>query len=230
MDPVPGRFDGPPREKIFNAPLLPVLIAASMPALYFFQERLPDQGFHWAFQPSSLTDGGWWPGILTSMLLHGGWAHAAVNAGFALAFGPPVARLFGGVRGGVVFLGYYIVCGLVGTLGYGLLHLGSDAPMVGASGAVTGLLGGAIRLLGAGETPRPLTDRRVITMGAAILILNAIVGLIGFAPGVEGARIAWEAHAFGFLTGLLLIGPMARLFGSTRTAFDSPRGLGDPRG
>ena len=230
MDPASGRFDGPPREKIFNAPLLPVLIAASMPALYFFQQRLPDQGFRWAFQPSSLTDGGWWPGILSSMLLHGGWAHAAVNAGFALAFGPPVARLFSGVRGGVVFLGYYIVCGLAGTLGYGLLHLGSDAPMVGASGAVTGLLGGAIRLLGAGDTPRPLTDRRVITMGAAILILNAIVGLIGFAPGVEGARIAWEAHAFGFLTGLLLIGPLARLFGSTGTAFDSPGGLGDPRG
>ena len=230
MDPVPGRFAGPPREKIFNAPLLPVLIAASMPALYFFQERLPDQGLRWAFQPSSLTDGGWWPGLLTLMLLHGGWAHAAVNAGFALAFGPPVARLFGGIRGGIVFLGYYIVCGLAGTLGYSLLHLGSDAPMVGASGAVTGLLGGAIRLLGAGDTPRPLSDRRVITMGTAILVLNAVVGLIGFAPGVDGAAVAWEAHAFGFLAGLLLIGPLARLFGSTRTAFASPPGLGDPRG
>jgi len=235
MDPVQDRFgrsafDKPPREKLLNAPLLPVLLALSIPALFFFQERLPDQGLRWAFYPSSLANGGWWPGVLTSMALHGGWAHAAVNAGFALAFGPPIARLFPGLKGGVVFLGYYIVCGLAGTVGYGLVHMGSDAPMVGASGAVTGLLGGAIRLIGAGDRPRPLTDRRVMGMAAAVMILNAATGLIGFAPGVDGAQVAWEAHAFGFLAGILLIGPLVRLFGRRGAGFASPPGLGDPRG
>lgn len=201
-----------------------------MPALFYLQLGLPDEGLRWAFRPDTLIEGGWWPGVLTSMVLHGGWSHALINAGFAFAFGPPVARLFSGVKGGGVFLGYYIVCGLVGTLGYGLVHLGSDAPMVGASGAVTGLLGGAIRLLGTDGRPRPLADRRVIGMSVAILALNAATGLIGFAPGAQGAGVAWEAHAFGFLTGLLLIGPLARWFGIARPAFASPPGMGDPRG
>ncbi|CAN5125682.1 rhomboid family intramembrane serine protease [soil metagenome] len=234
MASAPDRFapanPRPPREKILNAPLLPVLIALSMPALFWLQERLPDEGLRWAFQPVSLIQGGWWPGVLTSMALHGSWPHALINAGFAFAFGPPIARLFSGIRGGLVFLGYYIVCGLVGTLGYGLAHLGSDAPLVGASGAVTGLLGGAIRLLGTDGRPRPLTDRRVIGMSVAILVLNVVTGLIGFAPGVDDAQIAWEAHAFGFLAGLLLIGPAARLFGRARPAFASDGRMGDPRG
>ncbi len=208
-----GRHDLPDREKIFNAPLLPVLIALSMPVLFFVQERLPDGGLRLAFQPSSLIHGDWWPTILTSMVVHGSWAHAGINAGFAFAFGPPVARLFPGGRGALVFLGYYIVCGLAGTLGYGLVHLGSDAPMLGASGAVTGLLGGAIRLMGGNGAPKPLTDRGVLTMAGAIMALNIVTGLISFAPGVDGASIAWEAHAFGFIAGILLIGPLARLFG-----------------
>lgn len=233
MASAPDRFapanPRPPREKILNAPLLPVLIALSMPALYALQRDLPDEGLRWAFRPTSLVESGWWPGILTSMVLHGSWTHALINAGFAFAFGPPIARLFSGVKGGLVFLGYYIVCGAAGTLGYGLVHLGSDAPLVGASGAVTGLLGGAIRLLGRDGRLRPLTDGRVIGMSAAILALNVVTGLIGFAPGTNGAQIAWEAHAFGFLTGLLLIGPLARWFGIARPAFASPASMGDPR-
>jgi membrane associated rhomboid family serine protease len=42
---------------------------------------------------------------------------------------------------------------------------------------------------------------------------NLIVGLIGLAPGAGGASIAWEAHAFGFLVGIVLIGPLGRWFG-----------------
>jgi membrane associated rhomboid family serine protease len=253
MDPVQDRFESPPsgaplwepqepqeppaggndRERIFNVPLPALLVAVSMPVLFFLQERLPDEGLRWAFFPDTLRTGGWWPGILTSMVLHGGWAHALMNAGFAIAFGPPIARLFPGAKGGFIFFAYYIVCGLAGTLGYGLVHLGAnmggDAPMVGASGAVTGLLGGAIRLLGAGGRVRPLTDRSVVTTGAVILVLNAVTGLIGFAPGVEGASIAWEAHAFGFLAGLLLIGPLARWFAKPAAGFASSPGLGDPR-
>lgn len=234
MASAPDRFaparPRPPREKILNAPLLPVLLALSMPALFYFQQMLPDDGFRWAFSPASLVEGGWWPNILTCMFVHANWAHALMNAGFAFAFGPPVSRLFPGLKGGVIFLGYYIVCGLVGSLGYGLVHLGSPEAAVGASGAVSGLMGGALRLLGSPGRLRPLTDRRVIGMGAAFLLLNAATGLIGFAPGVDGVGVAWEAHAFGFLAGLLLIGPLARWFGNARPAFASPAGMGDPRG
>lgn len=218
MQTPPDQLDTPPQERILNSPAVAVFVALSMPALFLIQTRLPDQGLAYAFVPSSLSYGDWWPGLFTAMLLHSGWAHVAANAISAFAFGPPVARLFAGARGATVFLAFYIVCGVVASAGYALFHLSSDNMVVGASGAVFGLLGAALRLLGRRDgTLRALTDRRVLTASAAIMAVNAATGLIGFAPGVEGARIAWEAHAAGFLCGLLLIGPVARLFGRRTT-------------
>ena len=219
----------PPNEPILNAPPVAVLVAASMPALYLVQERMADHGMSWAFRPSSLWDGEWWPNLLTSMLLHGGWAHVAMNAVAALAFGPPVARLFGGPGGVFGFLAFYIVCGLVAAAGYGLVHPESYGALVGASGAVSGLIGGAIRLLGSRDGRlRGLGDRRFLTTAAAIMGVNAAVGLVGLAPGMGGATIAWEAHAFGFVCGALLIGPWSKAFGVRREAIDSPPETRDP--
>lgn len=210
----PGRFDGPPREKILNAPLVAVLLAVSMPLLFIGQQRLPDGGLSYAFLPSSLIYGDWWPGLFSAMLVHGGWGHVAANAIAALAFGPPVARLFPGLKGAAIFLAFYIACGLVASIGYALVHLGSNDPVVGASGAIFGLMGAAIRLLGSRQGQlRALTDRRVLTATAVIMSVNAATGLIGFAPGVDGARIAWEAHAAGYVFGLFAIGPVVRMFG-----------------
>jgi len=219
----------PHPERILNAPLVAVAVAVSMPALYWLQERLPDGGLSFAFRPSSLWDGQWWPGLLTSMLVHGGWVHVAMNAIAALAFGPPVARLMGGAAGVIGFLAFYIVCGLVATAGYGVVHPESYDALVGASGAVFGLMGGAIRLLGSRDGRlRGLGDRRFLTTAAAIMGVNAVAGLIGLAPGMEGASIAWEAHAFGFVCGALLIGPWTRIFGARCAAFDSAPETGEP--
>ena len=228
MEPMPDRFAGPPpRERIFNAPLLAVLLAASMPALYFFQERSRDNWLGLAFAPIDLSEGRY-AGLVTSMLVHGSWLHALMNAVGALTFGAPVARMFRGAVGVGVFLTLYIGAGIFATLGYGLVHLGGTDPLVGASGAVFGLIGAATRLLGGGGRVLPLTCRPVITSAIAWMAVNAVVGLIGFAPGVDGARIAWEAHAFGFLFGILAIGSLARLFARPDERFDSSGGLGDP--
>ena len=220
-----GRFDlpehsAPPRERIFNAPLLPLLVAASMPVLYLAQSQSPDGWIGMALMPVDLGQGRW-SGLFTSMLLHGGWAHVLMNAVGALAFGAPVARLLRGPSGAAAFLALYIVSGVIGALGYALVHLDSAVPVVGASGAVFGLIGAATRLLGGRGRVLALTDRRVVTTAAVWMALNAVTGLIGFAPGVEGARIAWEAHAFGFLAGILLIGPLGRLFGQPELRFDA---------
>lgn len=217
-----------PHEPVLNAPLLAVLTAASMPTLYWFQARLPDNGLSFAFRPSSLWDGYWWPGLLTSMFVHEGWAHVAANAVGALAFGTPVARLLPGAKGVAGFLALYIVCGVAAAAGYGLVHPDSFGALVGASGAVFGLMGGAIRLLGRRNGRlRALHDRRFLITAGAIMAVNAATGLLGLAPGMEGVQIAWEAHAFGFVAGALLIGPWTRLFGK-REAFDSPGELRDP--
>lgn len=198
---------------MFNVPLVVLLIAASMPTLFFFQRDLPDMGMSMAFAPIDLEQGRW-GGLLTAMLLHGGWGHAFVNAAAALAFGTPVARLFGDRIGPTVFLLFYISCGVLAALGYGLIYWGSTEPIWGASGAVFGLIGAATRLLGGRGRVLPMTDRRVVTAATAWMVINVVTGLIGYAPGVEGASIAWEAHAVGFIVGFLAIGPLGRMFGS----------------
>ena len=63
---------------------------------------------------------------------------------------------------------------------------------------------------------RPLLDRRVIGASIAWMGVNALTGLIGYAPGAGGATIAWEAHAVGFVVGILAIGPLGRLFAAPR--------------
>lgn len=206
-----------------------MLLAASLPILFLIQTMLPDGGLSLAFRPASLWRGDWWPGLFTSMFMHGGWGHVAMNALGVFAFAPPVARLMAGARGVAGFLGFYLVTGLVGTTGYGLIHPDTFDPLVGASGAVFGLMGAAFRLLGRRNgTLRALTDRRFLLMAAVVMAINMVVGLIGLAPGAEGARVAWEAHAFGFVTGALLIGPWSSLFRPRPTSFDSPPDLRDP--
>lgn len=220
--------DAPPRERVFNAPLVSILVAVSIPALFIVQRELPDGGLGLAFRPASLTDGQWWPGLLTAMFLHAGWVHVGMNGLGALAFGPPVARRMPGAVGAAGFVLFYMVSGVVAALGFGLVHLDSQSIMVGASGAIFGLTGAAIRMLGRnGGGLRPLTDRRVLTTSAVLMGANAAVGLIGLVPGGEAAGIAWEAHAFGYLFGLLAIGPWIRIF-SGRSAFDSRSDPGDP--
>lgn len=182
-----------------------------MPALFALQLSLPDEGVRWAFRPADLGEGRL-TGLFTSMLLHSGWTHALMNAGGALIFGTPLARLMRGARGVAAFLAFYMGCGVLAALGYALIHPSSENPVVGASGAVFGLIGAATRLLGGYGRVLPLGNRRVMGAAVAWMAVNAATGLIGFAPGVEGARIAWEAHAVGFLVGLLAIGPLGRLF------------------
>ena len=206
-----------------------VLLAFSLPALFWWQERLPDFGLSLAFQPASLWRGGWWPGLLTSMFLHANWGHVAMNALGVFAFAPPVARLMPGIRGVVGFLAFYLLTGLIGSAGFGLVHPDTFEPLVGASGAVFGLMGAALRLLGRRDgSLRALGDRRFLIMAVVVMAVNAGAGMIGLLPGAAGARVAWEAHAFGFVAGALLIGPWLRLFGSRRTSFDSPADLRDP--
>lgn len=200
-----------------------------MPLLYLIQSAMPYQGLTLAFRPASLAEGGWWPGIVTSMFLHGGWAHTLMNAVAALAFAPPVARLFAGAKGVLAFLALYIVCGVLSALGQGVVDLNSDSVVVGASGAVFGLMGAALRLLGRrrGQPPRALTDPRFLAPAAVVMAVNAAVGLTGLTPGMEGVRIAWEAHAVGFVVGALLLGPWIRMFGHRAVTFDSHADVSD---
>ena len=220
------------REPMFNAPMLAVLLAGSILGAYWLQSG-PDEmalSYRYGLIPARLAQGEY-GGLFTHMLMHGGWMHAIMNAVGALTFAAPAARLMGGFRGLIGFLSLYIICGVLAGGGYALLHLDGTAPLVGASGAVFGLIGAATRLLDGGGRVLPLSDRRVLSASAAWIGVNVLIGLTGFAPGMQGAAVAWEAHVIGLVAGLALIGPWARLFGrpaAPAASFDSPADMREP--
>ena len=214
-------FNPPPaRERMFNAPWPALAIVAIIIAAYILQISLApgDAANAWAFAPADL-DHGRWLSLFTAMFIHVSWAHALMNALAALAFGPPVARLMGpGWKGPLLFFLFYLACGVIADLGYAAVHLHSLTTAAGASGAITGLMGGAARLLGPEARPiAPIVSRSVISLALGLVVVSLLTGLFG-APLAAGVRIGWEAHIAGFVAGVLLIGPFARLAGWRRIA------------
>jgi membrane associated rhomboid family serine protease len=204
-------------EPLFHAPWPSLLLAVVIIASYAAQTALlPDvealQPF-W-FAPRELGEGRYL-GLVTALFLHGGWAHALVNAGFGLAFGAAVARFFGlGPFGALGFLGFYIACGVLANLGFAILPHRPDEVLLGASGAVSGLAGAAARLMGRRDPGRlsPYFGPTVVGMTAAWITSNLLIGLFGVTILSGGAPIAWQAHIAGYLAGLFLIGPVAQVF------------------
>ncbi len=202
---------GAPPERMFNAPWPALAIAAVIIASYAAQGLLPYEGRAYALYPVEV-EAGRSLGLLTSLFLHGGWPHALMNAAFGLAFGTPVARLFGLRAGGVIaFFIFYLLCGVIAGLVFVALHPGGMNPVLGASGAVSGLMGAAARLMdGQGRLGSPFS-RSALSMAGAWIAVNLLIAVTGLAPGLEEGSVAWEAHLGGFAAGLLLAGPFARL-------------------
>lgn len=206
-----------PREPVLNAPSTAIILAAVIILGFVFQTSLgPVNAWaeSWGLVPRELFQGQM-SGLVTALLVHGGWAHALMNAVAALTFAAPVARLLSGrLSGGLVFCAFYIACGVLAGLAYALLHPDSGQPLIGASGAVFGLIGASTRLIGRprGEAAtglRPLLDRQVVLMLVIWILISTVVGLLGLTPGSGGAAVAWEAHIAGLLAGWLMIGPVA---------------------
>jgi membrane associated rhomboid family serine protease len=147
-----------------------------------------------------------WATILTSMFMHGGLLHLAGNMLYLWIFGDNIEDSMGHVR----FLVFYLVCGTAAALGQGLIDPSSEIPMIGASGAISGVLGGYI-LLHPAATIRVfiflgffITVARVpawIVLGVWFLLqLVAAAGGSASEPGV-----AFMAHVGGFIAGFVLI-------------------------
>jgi membrane associated rhomboid family serine protease len=115
----------------------------------------------------------------------------------------------------VLFL-FFLACGVLGNLGFGLLHAGQPLGLIGASGAVSGLAAGAARIVGGGGRIGGFRSPFVLSMGGAWIVSNLVVALTGGALAPGGEQIAWEAHLVGFAAGLLLLRPFAALAGVPR--------------
>lgn len=205
-------------EPIFNIPFVPLVVGLGLVGLYWAQGGLTDGGLSLAMRPIDI-ESGYLSGLVTHIAVHGGWMHVIMNAIGTIAFGAPVARDLVRGLGAVAWLLFYIVCGVIGALGYAMLNWGDVVPVVGASGAVFGLIGASLRLIAGPGLLIPLFHPLVLRSAAAWLVATIILGLMGSVFVGEGVRIAWEAHLFGFLAGIILIGPFHSLFGMKRPAF-----------
>jgi membrane associated rhomboid family serine protease len=143
--------------------------------------------------------------IFTSMFLHGGFMHLAGNMLYLWIFGNNVEDAMGHLR----FIVFYLLCGIAAVFAQALPDPGSEIPMIGASGAISGVLGAYLLLypharvlvgipIGFVIQTARLKAGWVLGFWILLQIVNSLVA--GGGPGV-----AWHAHVGGFIAGMALV-------------------------
>ena len=155
--------------------------------------------------------------LVTSMFLHGGWMHLIGNMLYLWIFGNNVEDVMGHAR----FVVFYISCGVLAALSHAITDPSSTVPMVGASGAISAVLGAYILIF-----PRA----HVLVFIPGIGMTNVAAGIVlgmwfimqllsgGMSVGNTGGGVAFFAHIGGFIAGMVLIG----LFKRPEVQFFSP--------
>ena len=160
--------------------------------------------------------------VLTAMFLHGGWAHLLGNMLFLMVFGNNVEDRLGRLR----FLAFYLFCGYAATYVFALFFAGSSTPLVGASGAIAGVLGAYLVLFPRARVWSLLTFLFFlpVRLPAWFVLGSWFVLQYLYTRGAglsEATGTAYLAHVVGFVVGALLVW---RLRGTGR-----PRPTPDPR-
>lgn len=164
-----------------------------------------------------------WDGALPFvgyLFLHANFLHAGMNCLWLLVAGTPVARRVGTLR----FLGLFFVSGLIAGVTFLAVNWGTMAAAVGASGAVSGMMGAAIRIFYGERTAAAsrtsdgavvqhlvpplasLFSRPILFFTAIWCVVNVIAGVTGLGTTGDMQAVAWEAHLGGYFAGLILIG------------------------
>ncbi len=144
--------------------------------------------------------------LVTSMFLHGGWMHLIGNMLFLWIFGNNVEDAMGHSR----FIIFYIVCGFAAAFAQALPNPESVVPMIGASGAISGVLGAYLLLhprarvlvaipIGIFIHTMKLPAMAVLGFWFVLQLINSLL------TGVGSGGVAWGAHIGGFVAGVLLI-------------------------
>jgi membrane associated rhomboid family serine protease len=193
-----------PRQPIFNLPTVTKWLFIANVAIHLVRLLLPPQLdaailFDLAFIPARYTVPGafGWTALLdplTYQFLHGNLPHLAMNMLALLAFGSGIERRIGGGR----MLGFALLCGIAAAATHFLIYPTSQDPMIGFSGALSGLFGGVVRFI-AGRG-----GARLWPMVAVFLVMTVVTGETGM--GAAGETVAWVAHIGGFAAGLALFG------------------------
>ncbi len=188
--------------------------------VFVAQFAAADGLLRWAFVPRHLVSPAAWSQYgagtillsgITAMFMHGGLLHLAFNMLFLWVFGDNVEDRLGHGR----YLVFYLACGIIATLAHSLVTLFSEVPMVGASGAIAGVMG-AYFVLFKHATVRALVPIFIIITVVdlpAVLFIGiwfvfqfvSALGIISSQPG-----IAFVAHVGGFVAGYLMARPLVR--------------------
>jgi membrane associated rhomboid family serine protease len=156
--------------------------------------------------PSALT-------LITSMFIHAGLGHAGGNMLYLWIFGDNVEDRLGRVR----FVLFYLLTGLVAALAEVLLNRESVVPMVGASGAIAGVMGGYFvlyprsRVLTLLPFPFLLTEVPAVFFLGLWFLMQFLSGLGALAAAADlPGGVAFWAHVMGFVAGVLFVKPLER--------------------
>jgi membrane associated rhomboid family serine protease len=234
-----------PRQPIFRAPAVVLLLIGGLVAAHALRSLAPPhQSLAWInqfafiparYSPVFSSQYGIDPGglfqrglpFLSYMALHNDYTHLAINCLWLLAFGPIVARRFGTA----LFLLFFVLCGVAAAATHLAFNWGAMEPVIGASGAISGLMAAGIRLLPTERPPwasagppaeaamLPLWSRQILLFSLVWAALNIVAGVTGLGMGGEVGLIAWQAHLGGYAAGLLLSGPFDRI---------RPQTIGEP--
>ncbi len=202
---IPLRDVIPTRTTPYTTITLIVLNALAFVYQLSLGEQVNDFVLHFGLVPATFS----WVAVFSSMFLHGGFLHAGGNMLYLWIFGDNVEDRMGHRR----FLVFYLLCGIAAALAQTIITPDSLVPMVGASGAVAGVMGAYFVLYPHSRivTLIPLVVYfQVIEVPALFFLgiwflmqfLNGVGSIATAVPGGSGGGIAFWAHVAGFLAGM----------------------------
>lgn len=168
----------------------------AIPAIVFGQASLPEETG--VTLPAVLT-------LVTSMFLHGGWMHLLGNMLYLWIFGNNIEDAMGHAK----FVVFYLLSGILAALSHAVTDPSSQIPMVGASGAISAVLGAYLLLFPRAHVLVLLPAIGMTRVAAGIVLgMWFITQLIsgGMSVGATGGGVAFFAHIGGFIAGMALIG------------------------
>jgi membrane associated rhomboid family serine protease len=206
-------------------PLVTVVLIAANLAAFVYELSLADEQLNalitrwgvvpvrqtWALDEAPLAIDLWLMPVFSSMFLHGGWSHLIGNMLFLWVFGDGVEHRLGSLR----FLGFYALCGFFAAQAQAWLDPTSAIPMIGASGAVAGVLGAYLLLFPLAQItvlfpvvfiPLFFKVPALVFLGLWFLeqfYLGSVAALTPTAGAAAG--VAWFAHIGGFAGGAVFV-------------------------
>jgi membrane associated rhomboid family serine protease len=194
----------------YSKPVVTILLIVINVVVFLYELSLdPFSRNHFVFQYGVVPERLNYVSLLTSMFLHGGWMHIIGNMWFLWIFGDNIEDILGHFP----YLLFYLVCGVAAALSQTALNPDSRMPMIGASGAIAGVMGAYLL-----KFPHSRIKTLVFYIFITVIELPAVfvlgywfiiqffsgLGSVAYSHATEGG-VAFFAHVGGFITGIILI-------------------------